>query len=84
MSLPGNIKDREHDKFEEVDSQTTVKVSLFGGLQIPSNARFLSVDYPADNQEVYTYKSSEFGDTLKTVVVNYLDASKRQISSVSW
>lgn len=84
MTMPSSFRDREMTKFESVESQTTVRVSLFGGLQIPTNAKFLSVDYPSSTEEIYTYKTSELGDTLKTVTVTYINASKKQISSVSW
>lgn len=77
MSLPGDIRDREHKKFVESPTrpgQTAVETIV---AQVWDE---LSTTFPAPNQDLFTYKNN--GETVQTILVTYDSADKKQILSV--
>lgn len=60
-----------------------VNVDSVPGLNLPEYD-YISVAYPLTTQEVYTYKTGgSGGTTVATVTVNYVDATKEQLSDVT-
>lgn len=86
MAIPGNIKDREYQKFTETASgDTAVRIvgdiatgSLLNGISYD----FGSVAYPNTTTEVFTLKiGGSSGATVATVTLIYTDNSKENLSS---
>ena len=60
-----------------------VESATRGGLFIPE-ADYISVAYPSDTTEVYTYKfGGSSGETVATLTLTYTDNTKANISSVA-
>lgn len=75
------IKDREFSKFRDGKTGDAVAVK-FDGDSIPVETSGVEWDeitttFPADNQELYTYKKD--GETIQTVLVTYDNGSKKII-----
>lgn len=79
-------KDREQDKFVEAPgNNTAVRTLLADSMRAPANADSATVAYPSSTQEVYSFRSGGISGTiLKTLTVNYVNPSKKEISSWVW
>lgn len=54
-----------------------LKVGIFGQLQAPVHADAGTVEYPTNTQEVYKFRQGGIaGTVLKTITINYTNASK--------
>ena len=62
---------------------SNVESATRGGLFIPE-ADYISVAYPSDTTEVYTYKlGGSSGDIVATLTLTYTDNTKANIFSVA-
>lgn len=92
MALPGNIQEREFNKFEEnaEDGGTDVRVTLKSpvevevqpGGNIMSGIEYneVQVTYPTSTTEVFTYKKATI--TVAVVTATYTDTTKRDVQSL--
>jgi hypothetical protein len=88
MALPVAITDREYKKFIEdsVDSGVDLRVALMSGGGLVSGVQFdaVTVTYPSATQEVYALRTGGIAGTiLKSVTVNYVDATKAELLNAS-
>lgn len=80
--LKDAITDREFNKFTEVENQHAVNVNILAGFQPPALADAVTATYPSSTQEVYAYRQGGVSGTiLKTITIDYVDATKELISS---
>jgi hypothetical protein len=71
----------------DIGNKRALDVSILGGpgsLLQGVTYDYGSVTYPSGTQEVYTFKSGGAGGTtVKTITVNYVDATKEQLLNFS-
>ena len=84
MTMSGFVDQREHDKFVETSNGlTSVRVSSIGGLLDGIDYDYISIAYPTDTTEVYSYKKGGVsGDVVVTITLTYTDSGKSRLSSV--
>jgi hypothetical protein len=80
-----DIRDNELKKFRESSSGPAVAV-VFDQDVLPVETAGVDWDeinttFPENNQELYTYKKNS--NTVQTVLVTYLDTTKKSIISIS-
>lgn len=64
-------------------SNQSLNVNVSGTL-VSEAFDYIAVAYPLATQEVYTYKmGGSGGDTVATLTINYVDATKAQILNVA-
>lgn len=64
-------------------SNQSLNVNVSGTL-VSEAFDYIAVAYPLATQEVYTYKmGGSGGDTVATLTINYVDATKSQILNVA-
>jgi hypothetical protein len=78
MPFNDSIKQREHEKFRNIDGDTAVAVSLVGA--IPSDYDEGTVTFPSATSTAYSfYKDAVL---LRTVTLNYSDSQKETL--IGW
>lgn len=84
MTMSGFVDQREQDKFVETsDGETSVRVSSIGSLLDGVDYDYISIAYPSDTTEVYSYKNGgSSGDVVVTITLTYTDSGKSRLSSV--
>ena len=83
MALSQALGTREFDKFEDVDGNTTVRVSTQNVL-VPEKYDYVAITYPDIVTEVYTYKSGgSGGTTVGTLTYVYNDSTKQKLVSIA-
>ena len=78
-ALPAGVLDIVGDRINPATDDTLKAVAGF----VLDPYDFISVAYPLDTQEIYTYKTGGSGGTVvATITVNYTDATKNTLSNV--
>jgi hypothetical protein len=71
MSMSENIGDREHSKFKEVDSLTSVNINLLNQL-IPEKYDYIELGYTGSDITSVIFKSGgSSGTTVATLTLGY-------------
>jgi hypothetical protein len=86
MSLPGNIKDREFEKFREVSDGTAVAFVPAAGIDINPLAKYVEAEYEEQNAVVvYKYYEASAKVTLLTTIrVRYSEPQDTSFVSAEW
>jgi len=80
MPFSDNIKNREFDKFLNVNGETGVRVATQDVFGAPLSSDSFTVEYPTATREIYKFRQGGItGTVLKTITINYTDASKTEI-----
>lgn len=84
MAISNNLNNREFDKFKETQGgETAVRVIEASGLLSGVVFDAVSVSYPTNTTEVYTFKTGGVsGITVATITLTYTNVSKQNLSSV--
>lgn len=84
MALKDQITGREYEKFAEVQGLHAVNVRVLSNFTPPAEADAVTATYPVATQEVYEFRTGGIaGAILRTVTVNYVDATKELILNVA-
>lgn len=77
-----NIKDRELEKFADIENRPVVRTLLSGRFDLPADCDAIT-RVVSGNQEVWQYRQGgELGTILQTVTVTYAEPSLKNIISV--
>lgn len=79
MSLSSGIKDREYNKFDEVNGKTVVRTHT----TIEGEAVWdeIVTTFPSSTTDLFTYKKNS--SVVQTVLVTYQDVSKKVIINIT-
>ena len=84
MAMSKNVRDREFAKFQETEGgETSVRVTpVDAGLVAGKDYNSISVGYPNDTTETYTYSLNV--TQVSVITVTYVDNTKCEILTVAY